>query len=55
MVAPAGELEPVEAPATGFRGEILEGQVGPLAGEERDGTRHLSESSTGLDCCCDGA
>ena len=40
VVAPAGELEPVEAPAAGLRGEILQRQVGPLAGEERDGARH---------------
>ena len=40
VVAPAGELEPVEAPAARFLGELFEGQVGPLAGEQRDGPRH---------------
>ena len=40
MVAPAGELEPVEAPLAGFCGEVLERQVGPLAGEQRDWTAH---------------
>ena len=40
VVAPAGELEAVEAPAAGLRGEILDRQVGPLAGEQRDGTGH---------------
>ena len=46
VVAPAGELEPVETPAAGLRGQILEWQVGPLAGEERDGTGHQRESKT---------
>ena len=40
VVAPARELEPVETPAAGLRGEILDRQVGPLAGEQRDGTGH---------------
>ena len=40
MVAPAGELEPVEAEASAFRGEVGERQVGPLAGEQGDGTGH---------------
>ena len=44
VVAPAGELEAVEAPAAGLRGEILDRQVGPLAGEQRDGTGHRSAS-----------
>jgi hypothetical protein len=37
VVAPAGELEAVVAPARGLGGERVEGHVGPLAGEERDG------------------
>ena len=41
VVAPAGELEAVEAPAAGLRRELLERQVGPLAGEQRDGTCHV--------------
>ena len=40
VVAPAGELEPVEAPAGGLLGQALERQVCPLAGEERHGSRH---------------
>ena len=40
VVAPAGELEPVEAPVAGLRGEVLERQIGPLAGEQGDGTGH---------------
>src|SRR4029079_3978460 len=40
MVAPARELEPVEAPLTAFRGELLDRQIGPLAGEQRDWTTH---------------
>src|ERR1700674_5853510 len=33
VVAPAGKLEPVKAPGGGFFSDLLEGQVGPLAGE----------------------
>jgi hypothetical protein len=40
VVAPAGELEPIEAPARTARGELRDRQVGPLAGEQGDGTRH---------------
>src|SRR3954451_21828349 len=40
MVAPAGELEAVEAPARAAGGEVVDRQVGPLAGEERDGACH---------------
>ena len=43
VVAPAGELEAVEAPAAGLLGQLLERQVGPLAGEEGDGSRHRSD------------
>src|SRR5438105_3529337 len=44
VVAPARELEPVETPAAGLPGEILDRQVGPLAGEQRDGSGHVSNS-----------
>ena len=40
VVAPAGELEAVEAPAAAALGELGEREVGPLAGEQRDGTCH---------------
>jgi hypothetical protein len=40
VVAPARELEPVEAPAADLLRQLRERQVGPLAGEERDRTRH---------------
>ena len=40
VVAPASELEPVEAPAGSLLGELLERQVGPLAGEKRDRACH---------------
>jgi hypothetical protein len=36
VVAPAGELEAVEAPATCLLGQLFQRQVGPLAGEQRD-------------------
>src|SRR5207248_6015091 len=47
VVAPAGQLEPVEAPARAARGQLVEGEVGPLAGEQRDGTRHQLSFGTG--------
>ena len=40
VVAPAGELEAVEAPLAGLGGELGERQVGPLAGEQRDWSWH---------------
>jgi hypothetical protein len=40
VVAPAGELDAVVAHFFDERGELLEGQVGPLAGEQGDGSRH---------------
>ena len=40
VVAPAGELEAVEAPGAGLLGELGERQVGPLAGEQGDGSWH---------------
>ncbi len=48
MVAPAGELEPVETPLTGLARELLEWEVGPLAGEESDGARHCRTDTTTL-------
>ena len=36
VVAPAGDLEPVVAPFGGQPAHLLERQVGPLAGEQRD-------------------
>ncbi len=47
VIAPAGELEAVEAPAPSLVGELLERQVGPLAGEERDRTCHSLSSLGG--------
>jgi hypothetical protein len=40
VVAPARELEAVVAEGLGLLAELLERQVGPLAGEEADGARH---------------
>jgi hypothetical protein len=40
VVAPAGELEAVEPPRAGLPGQVFEGQVGPLAGEQCDGPGH---------------
>jgi hypothetical protein len=40
VVAPAGQLEPVEAPLGAAGGELLQRKVGPLAGEQGDGSRH---------------
>src|SRR6266516_2821024 len=44
MVSPAGELEPVEAPFARLARELLERQVGPLAGEQGDGPRHARDT-----------
>ena len=43
VVAPAGELEAVEAPAPRLLGKLLQRQVGPLAGEKGDGSCHRSD------------
>ena len=40
VIAPAGQLEPVEAPAGATGRELVDRQIGPLTGEESDGTRH---------------
>ena len=40
VVAPAGDLEAVVAPLGGQPAHLLERQVGPLAGEQGDRTRH---------------
>ncbi len=42
VVAPAGELEAVVAPPGGELRDLLERQVGPLAGEQGDGASHGS-------------
>ena len=46
VVAPAGELDAVEAPLLQLADEQLERQVGPLAGEQGDGTCHLQPPRT---------
>jgi hypothetical protein len=38
MIAPAGLLQAVEAPLRRLRRELLEGHIGPLAGEQGDRT-----------------
>ena len=40
VVAPARELEPVVPPFGDARRQVLQGEVRPLTGEERDGARH---------------
>ena len=40
VVAPAGDLQAVVAPLGRQAGDLLEGQVGPLAGEQRDRSCH---------------
>jgi hypothetical protein len=44
VVAPAGELEPVELPLAALGGEDLQREVGPLAGEQGDGSCHRFSS-----------
>src|SRR5262249_6678264 len=46
VVAPAGDLQAVVAPAGGEPAHLFERQVGPLAGEQGDGSGH--RSSTGV-------
>jgi hypothetical protein len=40
VIAPTGKLEAVVAKAFAFLKHGVEGQIGPLAGEEGDGTWH---------------
>ena len=40
VVAPAGDLQAVVAPGFGLPADLFERQVGPLAGEQGDGSRH---------------
>ena len=40
MIPPAGQLEAIELPLTALGGQLLEREVGPLAGEQRDGSCH---------------
>ncbi len=42
VIAPAGDLEAVIAPRARLFADFLERQVGPLAGEQRDGSCHGS-------------
>jgi hypothetical protein len=44
MIAPRRELEPVETPFARHPSKVLEGEVGPLAGEQRHVSGHLSRS-----------
>ena len=41
MIAPAGQLDAVVAELFGFAGHLLQRQIGPLTGEERDRTWHV--------------
>ena len=41
VIAPAGQLQAVEAPAGALGGEVLERQVRPLPGEQRYGSCHV--------------
>ncbi len=52
VVTPAGDLEAVVPPAGGESADLLEGQVGPLAGEQRDGSGHVGPSAQ-VHCCTD--
>jgi hypothetical protein len=42
VIAPARELQPVEAERRRLAREVVEGEVGPLACEERDRSGHRS-------------
>src|SRR5699024_3599566 len=45
VVAPAGDLEAVVAPLAGEPGHLLERQIGPLSGEQRDRSCHVLQPS----------
>ena len=45
MVAGAGDLQPVVPPFGGQPGDLFERQVGPLAGEQGQGSSHTRPSS----------
>jgi hypothetical protein len=47
VVAPARELEALEAERRGLAREVVQGQVGPLAREQRDRSGHLSSGVGG--------
>jgi hypothetical protein len=47
VVSPAGELEAVEPPAGRLLRQLLQRQVGPLAGEERHRSCHALSSFRG--------
>jgi len=40
VVAPTGEFKTIVAHVFGERGEFFKGKIGPLAGEQGDGTGH---------------
>ena len=44
VVAPAGELQALVAKLASLTGQIFQRQVCPLAGEQRDGTGHVTNS-----------
>src|SRR5262245_54409539 len=44
MIPPAGQLHAVVAEAFRLRTKLVKREVGPLAGEERDGACHVSGS-----------
>ena len=48
VIAPAGKFDAVESPGAEIGGEIDERQIGPLAGEQGNGSGHLSSLQTGL-------
>ena len=41
MVAPAGEFEAILAEVARLLAEVFQLEIGPLAGEERDGSGHV--------------
>ena len=47
VISPAGQFETIKAPLAGLLAQHFQGQVGPLAGEQRDGTtRHRTQPSS---------
>src|SRR5229473_7815116 len=48
VVAPAGELQPVESPGGRLARQRVESQIGPLAGEQSHRTSHPRTSSSAV-------
>ena len=51
VITPAGQFQALVAKLAGLAGEIFQRHIGPLAGEQRDGTRHCRVPERKEGCC----